>query len=111
LVFATAATAAPSDQLQELRDRIGRLQRQLAESEGSKTEATDALRASERSISDANRRLFQLAARSREAKATRLRLEASGLERRRAPKHSRRCSPNWCTSSICPDNPSRCDFC
>lgn len=72
---ATAAHAGPSDQLQELRDRIERLQRQLAESEGSKTEAADALRASERSISDANRRLFQLSQRSREAKATTVRLE------------------------------------
>ena len=80
-LFATAAHSAPSDQLQELRERIERLQRQLAESEGSKTEAADALRASERSISDANRRLFQLSARSREAKATTQRLE---VERKRA---------------------------
>lgn len=80
-LFAIPAHAAPSDQLQELRDRIERLQRQLAESEGSKTEAADALRASERSISDANRRLFQLSARSREAKATTQRLE---VERARA---------------------------
>ena len=73
--LATQAHAAPSDQLQELRDRIDRLQRQLAEAEGSKSEAADALRASERSISDANRRLFRLSARSREAKATTLHLE------------------------------------
>jgi septal ring factor EnvC (AmiA/AmiB activator) len=74
-VAATAAHAGPSDQLQELRDRIESLQKQLAESEGSKTEAADALRASERSISDANRRLFQLSQHSREAKAATVRLE------------------------------------
>jgi septal ring factor EnvC (AmiA/AmiB activator) len=68
--------AGPSDQLQELRGRIERLQQQLAESEGSKSEAADALRASERAISEANRRLFQLSERSREAKATTARLEA-----------------------------------
>jgi len=75
-MVARVALAGPSDQLQELRDRIERLQKQLAESEGSKTEAADALRASERSISDANRRLFQLSQRAREAKATMVHLEA-----------------------------------
>jgi len=71
-----AGHAGPSDQLEELRGRIERLQRQLAESEDSKTEASDALRASERAISDANRRLFQIAERTREAKVTTARLEA-----------------------------------
>jgi septal ring factor EnvC (AmiA/AmiB activator) len=71
-----AAHAGPSDQLEELRGRIELLQRQLAESEDSKTEASDALRASERAISDANRRLFQIAERTREAKVTTARLEA-----------------------------------
>ena len=72
---AATAQAGPSDQLQELRGRIERLQRQLTESEGNKSEAADALRVSERAISDANRRLFQLSARAREAKAATARFE------------------------------------
>jgi murein hydrolase activator len=75
-IGAPFAHAGPSDQLQELRGRIERLQRQLAESEGSKSEAADALRASERAISDANRRLFRLVERSRDGKAVMTRLEA-----------------------------------
>src|SRR5690349_14420345 len=71
-----SAHSGPSDQLQELRGRIDNLQRQLAESEGSRSEATDALKASERAISDANRRLFQLSQRAKETRATAGRLEA-----------------------------------
>jgi murein hydrolase activator len=74
-LIALAARAGPSDQLEELRGRIERLQRQLAESEGSRTEAADALRVSERAISDANRRLFQITQRTREAKVTMAQLE------------------------------------
>ena len=73
---AAMVQAGPSDQLEELRGRIERLQRQLTESEGSKSEAADALRVSERAISDANRRLFQLSERSRDAKATMARFQA-----------------------------------
>jgi septal ring factor EnvC (AmiA/AmiB activator) len=74
-IAAPSAHAGPSDQLEELRGRIERLQRQLAESEGSRTEAADALRASERAISDANRRLFHLTERSRDGKAVMARLQ------------------------------------
>src|SRR5690348_13767443 len=73
---ASIVYAGPSDQLQELRGRIEQLQRQLAEAEGSRSEATDALRASERAISEANRRVFQLGQRSKDAKASAARLEA-----------------------------------
>jgi len=68
--------AGPSDQLKELRGRIDRLQRQLSESEETRTEASDALRESERAISDANRRLFELAGQQREVKGTLGHLEA-----------------------------------
>jgi murein hydrolase activator len=50
------------DELKALRERIERLQRELARSEEDRTEAADALRESERAISTANRRLFELAA-------------------------------------------------
>ena len=57
LLFALAALAAPAlgapkDELEELRGRIGALQKQLAESEESKAEAGDALRESERAVSE-----------------------------------------------------------
>jgi murein hydrolase activator len=78
LVLGLAATvyAGPTDQLKELRGRIETLRKQLAESEETKSEAADALRESERAISEANRHLFELAGDQREAKATLARLEA-----------------------------------
>jgi len=54
------AAAARSD-LNELRQRIEALQKKLAGAEEVKSEAADALRESERAISDANRRLFEIA--------------------------------------------------
>lgn len=62
---AMAVAAGPSDQLKELRGRIDRLQQQLTESEESKSEASDALRESERAISNVNRRLFELETKQR----------------------------------------------
>ncbi|HET9663006.1 MAG TPA: hypothetical protein VFP00_02175, partial [Burkholderiales bacterium] len=55
----TAAEAR--NELKELRARIETLQKQLHDAEGSRTEAVDSLKASERAISDANRRLRDLA--------------------------------------------------
>lgn len=74
LLFSLAAVAypaqaAPKDELEELRGRIGALQKQLAESEESKAEAGDALRESERAISETNRKLFELADQRREVNA------------------------------------------
>jgi septal ring factor EnvC (AmiA/AmiB activator) len=74
--MAGAAHAGPTDQLKELRGRIDSLQKQLTESEESKSEAADALRETERAISDANRRLFELAGQQRDVKSTLARLEA-----------------------------------
>ncbi|MGH8731841.1 MAG: hypothetical protein ACREVF_09035, partial [Burkholderiales bacterium] len=83
LLFALAALAvpahaAPKDELEELRDRIGALQKQLAESDKSKAEAGDALRGSERAVSDTNRKLYQLADQRRQVNAalTKLRSRA-----------------------------------
>ncbi|HTS54901.1 MAG TPA: peptidoglycan DD-metalloendopeptidase family protein [Burkholderiales bacterium] len=75
LLLALPVYAGPSDQLKELRGRIDKLQRQLTESEETKSEAADALRESERAISDANRRLFELAGKQRELQAALSRLE------------------------------------
>ncbi len=55
-----AAQTQQKEELQELRDRIEALQKELEKSETSKSEAADALRKSERAISKANRRLFEL---------------------------------------------------
>lgn len=70
LALAFAARAAPSDQLNELRSRINRLQQQLTQSEETKSEAADALRESERAISDTNRRLFELGQQERSVHIT-----------------------------------------
>jgi septal ring factor EnvC (AmiA/AmiB activator) len=75
LALPAAAYAGPSDQLKELRGRIDKLQRQLTESEDTKSEAADSLRESERAISDANRRLFELAGRQRAVRGSLARLE------------------------------------
>jgi len=57
----SAAAAAPADELKDLRGRIDRMQKQLGETQASRIRAVDALRESERAISEANRRLFELA--------------------------------------------------
>lgn len=62
LALPLAVQAAPRDDLEALRGRIERLQRELARSEENRADAADALRESERAISAANRRLAELAA-------------------------------------------------
>jgi septal ring factor EnvC (AmiA/AmiB activator) len=64
IAFASQPVTAQTQQKQELEDlrsRIETLQKQLEKSETSKSEAADDLRESERAISKANRRLFELA--------------------------------------------------
>ena len=75
------ASAAPKEEdLQALRSRIDALTQSLEEKEDTRREARDALRQSERAISDANRRLAVL-----EAEERGLRAESARLgERRRA---------------------------
>lgn len=71
-------------ELRELRSRIKALQKEMERSEGTRDEARDALRESERAISQANRRLFELAARRRELNA-----ELSRLQREQQEAESR----------------------
>lgn len=54
------AHADKKDELNQLRERIGQLQKDLASSEESRTEAADALRSSEKAISEVNRNLVAL---------------------------------------------------
>lgn len=56
-----AAPAASEAELRALRARIERAQRELAQAEESRGEARDELRATEKSVSEANRSLFELA--------------------------------------------------
>ena len=55
------ASAAPKPELRELRGRIDALQKELDSKEGAKADASDALKTSERAISDINYRLRDLA--------------------------------------------------
>ncbi|MDP2785190.1 MAG: peptidoglycan DD-metalloendopeptidase family protein [Sulfurimicrobium sp.] len=64
------ASAAPKPELQELRGRIDALQKELDSKEGAKTDASDALKTSERAVSDINYRLRDLATQQQDANAT-----------------------------------------
>jgi septal ring factor EnvC (AmiA/AmiB activator) len=55
------APAASEEDLRQLRMRIERLESELARAEESRGEAADALKASEKAVSEANRALFELA--------------------------------------------------
>lgn len=70
------AQTARNEELRELRERIGELQKQLAASEETKAEAADSLKESERAISETNRRLYQLSGQRREANAALAKLQA-----------------------------------
>ena len=61
-IASPAFAAGPKDELADLRNRIGTLQKEVEEAEESRSEAADALKESERAISDANRKLSELAA-------------------------------------------------
>lgn len=81
-VLTAPAQGAPKEELEELRGRIGTLQKHLAESEESKAEAGDALRESERAVSETNRKLYQLAGQRHHVNAelTKLRTRARTVE-------------------------------
>ncbi|MCW5619982.1 MAG: peptidoglycan DD-metalloendopeptidase family protein [Burkholderiales bacterium] len=57
---AGADGADPQASLRELRAQVARLTKELAASEASRADASDALRESEQAISDSSRRLFEL---------------------------------------------------
>jgi len=60
LAGVAGAGAPPTEELRELRARIETLKQDLARTEGTRTEAADALKESEQAISEANRRLLEL---------------------------------------------------
>ena len=61
------AYASQQDELGNLRKRIAAMQREMDKTSESKSEAADALRESERAISNSNRRLAELAEQQRAA--------------------------------------------
>ena len=67
--------AAPKQDLQELRERIEELKKELAGQEESKAEVSDALKDSEQAISESNRTLSELSQAQRQARA-----ELNGLQ-------------------------------
>lgn len=68
-IAAAPASSAQKEELRQLRGRIDALQNRLAASEETKSEAVDALRESERAISETNRTLHELAAQQRAVNA------------------------------------------
>jgi len=80
---AGAAGAREEKELRELRARIAALQKRLADAEESKSEVVDALKESERAISDANRALRELAeeARAVDARLVQVRAESGAGQR------------------------------
>ncbi len=66
-VFCSPAYAGRQEKLENLREHIATMQRKLEKTSESKSEAADALRDSERAISNSNRKLANLAAQQRAA--------------------------------------------
>lgn len=66
ILFSTAY-AGRQEELENLREHIAAMQRELEKTSGSKSEAADALRDSERAISNSNRKLAELATQQRAA--------------------------------------------
>ena len=67
LILFSTAYADRQEELENLREHIAAMQRELEKTSESKSEAADALRDSERAISDSNRKLAELAAQQRTA--------------------------------------------
>jgi septal ring factor EnvC (AmiA/AmiB activator) len=67
LMLAGQASSSQQEELENLRLRIAEMQSEIAKTSESKTEAADALRASEMAISNSNRKIADLATQQREA--------------------------------------------
>jgi septal ring factor EnvC (AmiA/AmiB activator) len=67
LTLVGTSHANQQEELENLRKRIGAMQREMDKTSESRSEAADALRASERAISDSNRTLAELGDRQRNA--------------------------------------------
>ncbi len=74
------ASAAPNQELDQVRGRLQALQKELRESEENREEAADRLKASERAISDANRRLRELGRQRRDLQQDLRRISGQSVE-------------------------------
>ncbi len=84
LVAGTGSThASQQDELENLRKRIAGLQQELEKTSESRSEVADALRESERAISDSNRKLADLAQQHREAGRTLVQLQQQARQLKR----------------------------
>ena len=68
--------AGPQDDLKDIRGRIEALRKQLTDSESSKAEAADALKDSERAVSETTRKLYQISGQRREVNTALSRLQS-----------------------------------
>jgi len=76
MAVSAAVLAGPQDELKDIRGRIETLRKQLTESESSKAEAADALKDSERAVSETSRKLYQISGQRREVNTALSRLQA-----------------------------------
>lgn len=79
-LLAGSAHASQQDELENLRKRITSLQQDMEKTSESKSEVADALRESERAISDSNRKLADLSQQQREAGRTLSQLQQQGRQ-------------------------------
>ncbi|MFZ2541903.1 MAG: peptidoglycan DD-metalloendopeptidase family protein [Gallionella sp.] len=84
-----SAQADQQHELENLRKRIAAVQREMDETSETKSEATDALRESERAISDINRKLIELTVKRRAAdhNLSKLQIEQKKLSSAMASQH------------------------
>ena len=82
MAVSPATRAGPQDDLKDIRGRIETLRKQLTDSESSKAEAADALKDSERAVSETTRKLYQISGQRREVNTalSRLRSRARAVE-------------------------------
>ncbi|MEO8007112.1 MAG: hypothetical protein ABI728_01135, partial [Betaproteobacteria bacterium] len=76
MAVSAAARAAPQDELKDIRSRIEALKKELRESEDSKADAADALKDSERAVSETSRKLYQISGQRREVNTALSRLQS-----------------------------------
>ena len=76
MIVSAGAQAGPQDDLKDIRGRIEALKKQLTESESSKADAVDALKDSERAVSETSRKLYQISGQRREVNTALSRLQS-----------------------------------
>jgi septal ring factor EnvC (AmiA/AmiB activator) len=65
IIIAANKTEKPKENLNNIRERIESLTKELGKTKEAHADATDALKESEKAISESNRKLFELATRTK----------------------------------------------